>query len=239
MDRRRDRTRAQASRQVNEAYDRFPRHRKPSRFAREKLDLRAKSKSKAMSRRSTQMRNTTIDNRSHFKASVPGGHRKRVNPAYSSQPCPRCGHVHAKSRSKDRFVCLFSGGRAIATGLGRTTCETGWMIPVSPFGCRRAGFGPSSQEVLAADRRDSRLETERRLFPAGLQAPGAHTRTSCQRAPQVGGDGALSAVAVMDHPGQPDCETAAEILTGRTACPVVPTGAASERGKPVAKRARS
>ena len=42
-----------------------------------------------------------------FKASVGGSDRKQVNPAYTSQMCPRCGFVHRKNRFGDTFRCLF------------------------------------------------------------------------------------------------------------------------------------
>jgi putative transposase len=106
---RRRKHQAECARLVNTAYNQFLRHRKPRRFAQERLDFRGKGKSKEISRRTVEMRNRIINERSHFKASAAGSCRERVNPAYSSQLCPRCGDVHPKNRNGDKFVCLFCG----------------------------------------------------------------------------------------------------------------------------------
>jgi putative transposase len=50
-----------------------------------------------------------------YKAIWNGGRLVRVNPAYSSQTCHRCGHVSAENRaSTDRFRCVRCGYEANA-----------------------------------------------------------------------------------------------------------------------------
>ncbi len=217
MDRRRQRAQAECARQVNTAYHEFLVHRTPGRFAQEKLDFRGQGRSKAMSRRTVQMRNTTINERSHFKASVAGSCRQRVNPAYSSQPCPRCGYVHANNRHGDRFVCLFCGWAGYADWVGAHNLRnrmddpeiTLWMpkdrvrtILLSRFS-QRTGEAPDwKPQGDCSGVRDSRHQAT-----TARRAVGAETR--------VGGGGESSTVAVMDHPGQPESETGREILGRR------------------------
>jgi hypothetical protein len=107
LDNRRKKNQAECERQVNEAFREFLQLRQPSSFCMEHLDFRGKAKSKEMSRRTIQMRNSTIKDRSYFLASAVGNRREKVNPAYSSQTCPRCGYVHYENRKGDRFVCLY------------------------------------------------------------------------------------------------------------------------------------
>jgi len=213
MDRRRERHRSECARQVNMAYNQFLRHRTPSRFAQERLDFRGKGKSKAMSRRTIQMRNTTIKERSHFKASAAGACRERVNPAYSSQLCSRCGYVHAKNRSGDRFVCLFCGWVGHSDWVGAHNLRNRmddpeialWMpkgrvltILLSRFS-QRTGETPDWKPQGDCSGVDSRHQVT-----TGGHTVGAET--------QVGGDGIMvRPVAVIDHSGQPESETAVEI----------------------------
>jgi putative transposase len=110
LNRRREHHRSECTLLVNTAYNQFLHHRKPTRFAQERLDFRGKGKSKAISRHTVQMRNTIINKRSQFKASAAGACRQRVNPAYSSQLCPRCGYVHPRVRFES--FCL-TGSRNI------------------------------------------------------------------------------------------------------------------------------
>lgn len=239
LNRRRTTNQAECARQVNEAYNDFFRRRKPSRFAQEKLDFRGKSKSKAMSRRTTQMRNAILNERSHFKASVAGSHRKRVNPAYSSQPCPRCGYVHTNNRHGDRFVCLFCGWAGHSDWVGARNLRnrmddpgiTLWMprgrvrtTLLNRFS-QQTGETPDWKPKGDCSGEDSRYQATTRRRRVGAQT-------------QVGGDGRLSAIAALDHPGQPESETAAEILTGGNIRPAASVDAVTEQGKTVAKRAR-
>jgi hypothetical protein len=62
-----------------------------------------------MSGCTVRMRNRTINERSHFKASAADVCRKRVNPAFSPQQCPRWGYVHPENPNEDKFVCLYCG----------------------------------------------------------------------------------------------------------------------------------
>jgi putative transposase len=218
MGRRKKRHQAECARLVNTAFNDFLRHRKPTRFAQEKLDFRGKGRSKTMSRRTTQMRNATINERSLFKASAAGVCRKRVNPAYTSQPCPRCGYVHAKNRNGDRFVCLFCGWVGHSDWVGAHNLRnrmddpdiTLWMpkarvrtILLSRFS-QQTGETPDWKPRGDCSGVDSRYQvtTRRRLVGAAMQ---------------VGGNGSrVCPVVVLDHPGQPESETAAEILTRGT-----------------------
>jgi putative transposase len=106
LDERRRRDQEECKRQVNAAFRELFQLRDPSSFGMERLDFRGPAKSKEMSRRTAQVRMSSINERSAFLASVAGSHREKVNPAYGSQACPRCGYVQPKNRNGDRFVCL-------------------------------------------------------------------------------------------------------------------------------------
>lgn len=211
--RRRERTRAECARLVNTAFREFLRHRRPARFAQERLDFRGKGKSKEMSRRTVQMRNATIGGRSHFLASAAGVCRKRVNPAFSSQPCPRCGYVHPKNRAGDRFVCLYCGwagqsDRVGAHNLRRRMDDpeiTLWMpkdrvrtILLARFSSR-TGERPDWKPQGDCSGADSRHQATAR---------GGRWRGS--RKASGSGRGCPPARG-MNRPGQPESETAEEI----------------------------
>ncbi|MHB1762651.1 MAG: zinc ribbon domain-containing protein [Acidimicrobiales bacterium] len=241
MDARRGRHRAECARQVNTAFNEFLKLRRPIRFAQEKLDFRGKAKSRAMSRRTVQMRNSTINERSSFKASAGGSCRQRINPAYSSQTCPQCGYVHAGNRNGDKFVCLFCGWVGHSDRVGAHNLRNRmddpdialWMpkdrvrtILLNRFS-QRTGETPDWKPKGDCSGVDSRHQ----VTTAG-RAVGAET--------QVEGDGSMvRPVAVIDHPGQPESETAKEILAGGTTRPAARYDAVAERGKTVAKRTRS
>jgi len=212
LNNRRRTNQAECARQVNTAYNQFLRHRRPSRFAQERLDFRGRGKSRAMSRRTVQMRNTTIKERSNFKASAAGVCRQRVNPAYSSQLCPRCGYVHAKNRDGDKFVCLFCGwvghsDRVGAHNLRHRMDDPGiplWMpkgqvrtILLSRFS-RRTGETPDWNPQGDCSGVDSRYQATTGGRPVGARM-------------QVGGDGGVVRPVAAHHPGQPESETAVEI----------------------------
>jgi len=236
LDNRRRKNQAECARQVNTAYNQFLRHRRPSRFAQEHLDFRGRGKSRAMSRRTVQMRNTTIRERSNFKASAAGVCRQRVNPAYSSQLCPRCGYVHAKNRDGDKFVCLFCGwvgnsDRVGAHNLRHRMDDPGiplWMpkgqvrtILLNRFS-RRTGETPDWKQQGDCSGVDSRYQvtTGGRLVGARMQ---------------VGGDGGVVRPVAAHHPGQPESETFVEIccLSGEQ-----PDGTCPDSGKTTAEKVR-
>jgi putative transposase len=212
LDNKRRKNQAECARQVNTAYNQFLRHRRPSCFAQERLDFRGKGKSKAMSRRTVEMRNTTIKERSHFKASAAGVCRQRVNPAYSSQLCPRCGYVHPKNRNGDRFVCLFCGWVGHSDRVGAHNLRHRmddpeiplWMpkgqvrtILLSRFS-QRTGETPDWKPQGDCSGVDSRYQATTGGHPVGAET-------------QVGGDGTPVQPVAVDHPGQPESETAVEI----------------------------
>ena len=195
----------------------------------------------AKARRTVQMRNSTINERSHFKASAAGACRQRVNPAYSSQLCPRCGYVHARNRNGDRFVCLFCGWVGHSDRVGAHNLRNRmddpdialWMpkgrvrtVLLSRFS-QRTGEAPDWKSKGDCSGVDSRHQ----VTTAG-RVVGADTH--------VGGDrGPVRPVAAIDHPGQPERETAKEILVGGATRPVARCDAATERGKTTAKSTRS
>lgn len=173
--------------------------------------------------------------------SAGGSCRQRVNPAYSSQTCPQCGYVHAGNRNGDKFVCLFCGWVGHSDRVGAHNLRNRmddpdialWMpkdrvrtVLLNRFS-QRTGEIPDWKPKGDCSGVDSRHQ----VTTAG-RAVGAET--------QVGGDGGMvRPVAVIDHPGQLESETAKEILAGGTTRPAVRYDAATERGKTVAKRTRS
>jgi IS605 OrfB family transposase len=72
----------------------------------EKLDFRGKAKSKDISRRVSYWHRSTLKERFEFKASAAGCRREQINPAYTSQTCPECGHLEKANRKGDVFQCL-------------------------------------------------------------------------------------------------------------------------------------
>lgn len=44
-----------------------------------------------------------------YMASKHGKIFHKVNPRYSSQTCPECGHVHKDNRDKEKFICTNCG----------------------------------------------------------------------------------------------------------------------------------
>lgn len=243
LDTRRRKHQAECSRQVNTAFNEFLKLRQPKRFAQEKLDFRGKAKSKEMSRRTTQMRNSTINERSNFKASAAGSCRQRVNPAYSSQQCPNpnCGYVHSKNRNGDTFVCLYCGwvGHSDRVGAHNSLNRmdhpgiTLWMpksrvlhILLSEFSSR-TGERPDWKPKGDCSGVDSRYQvtTVERAVAAEMR---------------VGDNGkTVHTVAVIDHPGQPENETVKEISVDKATCPETSSGVTHKRRKTSEKRMNS
>ncbi len=117
-ERRLRRAQAEVERRVNTALRTFFGERQPSVFAREILDFRGQAKSKEMSRRIVAMRAGALQERIDFLASAGGSRREKVNPAYSSQACPKCDFVHPKNRAGDRFECPHCGHGSHADRVG-------------------------------------------------------------------------------------------------------------------------
>jgi len=204
---------AECARLVNTAFNQFLRHRKPTRFAQERLDFRGKAKSKAMSRRTVEMRNRLINERSHFMASAAGVCRQRVNPAFSSQQCPRCGYVHPKNRNGDKFVCLFCGWVGYSDRVGAHNLRNRmddpeitlwmpkgqvWTILRSRFS-QRTGETPDWKPKGDCSGVDSRYQVTTDGHFRGSKGASGRRRKM------------VRSVAVIDHPGQPESETAVEI----------------------------
>jgi putative transposase len=89
--------------QINRAIAEALRKRQPKVIVTEKLDLRGPARSKDISRRVSYWHRRTLKERIEFKASVAGCDRKQINPAYTSQTCPRCGYLNKANRQGDRF----------------------------------------------------------------------------------------------------------------------------------------
>jgi len=216
LDNRRRKHQAECARLVDTAYNQFLRHRKTGRFAQERLDFRGKGKSKEMPRRTVEMRNTIIKERSHFKASAAGFCRQRVNPA---------GRVpKAHNNVLVAVMCIqrtvigtsssasFAGGWAIVTGLEHNLRNrmddpsiTLWMpkgqvrtILLSRFS-QLTGETPDWKPQGHCCGVDSRNQATMGAHPVGAET-------------QMGGDVEMvRPVAVIDHPGQPESEPAVEI----------------------------
>lgn len=61
-----------------------------------------------------------LQERTAFKALAGCSGHQQVNPAYTSQTCPRCGFVHAHNRHRDRFQCSHCGFAAHADRVAAT-----------------------------------------------------------------------------------------------------------------------
>jgi transposase len=103
---------------INTAINRLAGEKKMSVLAHEKLDLRGPAQSKEISRRVSNYHRSSLKERLEFKASVIGFDRKQVNPAYTSQTCPKCGYLASANRSGDRFQCLNCGHAEQADRVG-------------------------------------------------------------------------------------------------------------------------
>lgn len=100
------------SRIVNHSLNQLVSKRQMSVLVTEELDLRGKGKSKKLSRRISLWHRSILNERTDFKASAKGFSRKQVNPAYSSQLCPKCGYLDRRNRVGDIFKCLSCGHAA-------------------------------------------------------------------------------------------------------------------------------
>jgi len=103
------RNRIEFERQINTALNDLMKKRQPSILVTEKLDIRGKAKSRKMSRQVSLWPRGVLKKRTEFKASAAGCRREQVNPAHTSQMCPRCRFVNGKNRRGDRFKCLNCG----------------------------------------------------------------------------------------------------------------------------------
>ncbi|CAI9084702.1 zinc ribbon domain-containing protein [Candidatus Methylacidiphilum fumarolicum] len=90
----------------------------PSVIASESLVFRLNVPSKDLSRRIIQLRSYVLPERIELLAPVGGSRREKVYPACSSELCPRCGYVHSKNRSGDKFMCRHRGDASYAESVG-------------------------------------------------------------------------------------------------------------------------
>jgi transposase len=98
--------RIELERQINTALNQMLDKRNPKTLVTEKLDIRGKAKSKQLSRQVSLWPRGTLADRTDFKASAAGCRHRQVNPAYTSQTCPRCWFVDGQNRNGDRFKCV-------------------------------------------------------------------------------------------------------------------------------------
>jgi transposase len=98
--------RIELERQINTALNEMFGKRKPKVLVTEKLDIRGKAKSKQMSRQVSLWPRGVLADRTDFKALAAGCRHRQVNPAYTSQTCPRCWFVDGQNRNGDRFKCV-------------------------------------------------------------------------------------------------------------------------------------
>jgi IS605 OrfB family transposase len=108
------RTKITIANQINRAINELIKKREPKVIVTEKLDFRGKGPSKAISRRVSYWRRSTLKERFEFKASAAGCRREQVNPAYTSQTCPECGYLDKANRKGDEFQCQKCGHRGDA-----------------------------------------------------------------------------------------------------------------------------
>jgi transposase, IS605 OrfB family, central region len=97
---------ATISRIINTAINEVIEKRKPTKLITEKLNIRGKAKSKSISRRVSLWHRSILKDRMEFKALSAGCTQQYVNPAYTSQMCPKCGFLDSKNRNGDAFKCL-------------------------------------------------------------------------------------------------------------------------------------
>ena len=77
-----------------------------------------------------------------YKAMWNGGLVVKVKPHYTSQTCPRCGHIHGDNRNKEAFRCLSCGYENHADIVGAINIlERGHRLLV----CGEASVGPAAK----------------------------------------------------------------------------------------------
>jgi putative transposase len=135
---------------INTAINGLAREKKMSVLAHEKLDLRGKAQSKGISRRVSNYHRTSLKERLEFKASVIGFDRKQVNPAYTSQTCPRCGYLDNANRNGDRFQCLNCGHAEQADRVGALNIKARSKDPEIKMWTPRAQIKPLLQRRFKA-----------------------------------------------------------------------------------------
>jgi putative transposase len=121
--------RHEIQRQINTEINQLLERRRPACIVSEKLDMRGKAPHKRLSRRVSGWARGTLDERLGFKASAGGSTRKHVNPAYSSQLCPRCGFLDKKNRHGDTFQCQYCGHRDDADRVAAHNLLARWNDP--------------------------------------------------------------------------------------------------------------
>ena len=96
---------------VNNSLNNFFKNDKPSELVVENLNFNSWSKKlpKKVKRYFSSWLKGLLRKRIEYKAKVNSVHLVIVNPAYSSQVCPRCGYLDSKNRKGDKFECLNCG----------------------------------------------------------------------------------------------------------------------------------
>lgn len=67
--------------------------------------MRGRTKNRKLSRKVSRWMRSSLKERAEFLSQAGGSHLVMVNPAYTSQTCPKCGYVHKDNRQGDRFHC--------------------------------------------------------------------------------------------------------------------------------------
>ncbi|MCP4713819.1 MAG: transposase, partial [Deltaproteobacteria bacterium] len=161
---------AELERQINTALNKLTRQRKPSILVTEQLDFRGKANSKRMSRQVSLWPRGALKERTLFKASAAGCRRKQVNPAYTSQMCPRCWFVNGKNRNGDRFKCLNCGHIQEADQVAAQNLKARLTDPEITLWTPKEKVKAILLERFAARQRPADLETVEQRCEAGTVA---------------------------------------------------------------------
>ena len=115
-----------------------------------------------------------------------GFRHEQVNPAYTSQLCPKCDFVDSKNRNGDKFTCLHCKYEDVADRVAALNIERRWYDP-------EIGLYTHYSEVKAIlqDRFYRRLEAEKSATVPGktletvheVHPPSCceHAKTCCNR----------------------------------------------------------
>jgi predicted RNA-binding Zn-ribbon protein involved in translation (DUF1610 family) len=108
-----------------------------------------------------------------------------VNPAYTSQTCPSCGHVSRKNRRKTQFTCVSCGRRAHADVVGATNLlgrsednQVGRDDPPSAVGALLRGRSRLRRASPSGALSTAPVPSGRRLTTAGPGPPGLGTASN-------------------------------------------------------------
>jgi putative transposase len=98
----------------------------PSKLVLEKLDFRSSKLSKRLNRILSKCGRSQIAKKLESLKEELGIEYELVNPAYTSQTCPKCGYVDKKNRNKESFVCKACQykGHADVVGAKNIVCRS-------------------------------------------------------------------------------------------------------------------